>query len=154
MTEAVRFGVAIDTNVLVYAEGEGDVTRCESARDLLTRLPAVDVMLPAQALAELHRVLTRRARRSATQVRDAVLEWADTFRVADSSWRALQAAMDLHVDHQLQIWDALILAVTAEERCRILLSEDLQHGFTWRGVTVINPFAGQAHPLLDQVLQS
>ena len=68
---------------------------------------------------------------------DAVLAWADVFRVRDSSWAALQAAMDLHADHQLQIWDALILAVAAEHRCRILLSEDLQHAFTWRGVTLI-----------------
>ena len=67
---------------------------------------------------------------------------------------ALQAALDLHVDHQLRIWDALVLAVAAEHRCRILLSEDLQHGFTWRGVTVVNPFAAQPHPLFEQMLPS
>jgi len=151
MTELMRLGVAVDTNVLVYAEGEGDAARCTAARDVLARLPTGDVMLPSQVLGELHRVLTRRSRRSAQQARDAVLAWADVFRVRDSSWVALQAAMDLHADHQLQIWDALVLAVAAEHRCRILLSEDLQHGFTWRGVTVVDPFAAQRHPLLDQV---
>ena len=153
MTEAIRLRVAIDTNVLVYAEGEGDAVRCEAAREVLARLPAGAVVLPVQVLGELHRVLTQRARRDAVQARNTVLEWADTFRVCDSSWAALQAAMDLHADHQLQIWDALILAVTAEERCRVLLTEDLQHGFTWRGVTVINPFVTPSHPLLEQVLQ-
>jgi predicted nucleic acid-binding protein len=150
----MRLGVAVDTNVLVYAEGEGDAARCTAARDALARLPTGDVMLPSQVLGELHRVLTRRSRRSAQQARDAVLAWADVFRVRDSSWVALQAAMDLHADHQLQIWDALVLAVAAEHRCRILLSEDLQHGFTWRGVTVIDPFAAQRHPLLEQVSPS
>jgi len=58
----------------------------------------------------------------------------------------------LHADHQMQIWDGLVLAVAAEHRCRILLSEDLQHGFTWRGVSVVNPFAPNRHPLLEQVL--
>ncbi len=146
-------GVAVDTNVLVYAEGEGDAPRCLAAREVLARLPTAEVMLPSQVLGELHRVLTRRSRRSAQQARDAVLAWADVYRVRDSSWVALQAAMDLHADHQLQIWDALVLAVAAEHRCRILLSEDFQHGFTWRGVTVISPFTAQRHPLLDQVLQ-
>ena len=152
MSEMLRLGVAVDTNVLVYAEGEGDAERCMAARDVLARLPTGDVVLPSQVLGELHRVLTRRARRSAQEARDAVLAWADVFRVRDSTWVALQAAMDLHADHQMQIWDGLVLAVAAEHRCRILLSEDLQHGFTWRGVSVVNPFAPNRHPLLEQVL--
>jgi hypothetical protein len=35
---------------------------------------------------------------------------------------------------------------------RLLLSEDLQDGFTWRGVTVTNPFAAALHPLLAALL--
>jgi predicted nucleic acid-binding protein len=58
------------------------------------------------------------------------------------------------VDHQLPIWDALILAVAAESRCRLLLSEDFQNGFTWRGVTVVNPFGTQIPPLLTDLLNS
>jgi hypothetical protein len=34
----------------------------------------------------------------------------------------------------------------------LLLSEDLQEGFTWRGVTVTNPFASALHPLLAALL--
>ncbi len=154
MTDFVALGVAIDTDVLVYAEGQGDHARCETARDVLGRLPVGNIMLPAQVLGELHRVLTRRAWRDAVQARQTVLQWADTFRVCDSSWTALQAAMDLHADHQLQIWDGLILAVAAEDRCRILLSEDFQHGFTWRGVTVVSPFAPERHALLEQALRN
>ena len=37
-------------------------------------------------------------------------------------------------------------------RCRLLLSEDLQEGFTWRGVTVVNPFAPTLHPVLAALL--
>jgi len=51
------------------------------------------------------------------------------------------------------MWDALILAVAAENHCRLLLSEDFNAGFTWRGVTMVNPFEAQPHPLLAQVLK-
>jgi predicted nucleic acid-binding protein len=44
-----------------------------------------------------------------------------------------------------------ILAVTAENRCRILLTEDMQHGFTWRGVTVVNPYLTPPHTLLSSL---
>jgi len=88
--------VALDTNVLAYAEGLGDQSRCGRP--------------------------------------------------------AFQAALDLNVDHKLQIWDALILAVAAEQHCRILLTEDMHAGFTWRGVTLVNPFAPEIDPLLEQLL--
>lgn len=144
--------VALDTNVLAYAEGLGDDVRCNAAMQLVAQLPVASVMLPAQTLGELTRVLTAKARRSPTAAREAVLGWADSFEVADSSWTAFQAALDLVVDHQLPMWDALILAVAAESRCRLLLSEDFQDGFTWRGVTVVDPFAVKRSPSLTGFL--
>ncbi|AJF06102.1 PIN domain-containing protein [Geoalkalibacter subterraneus] len=144
--------VALDTNVLAYAEGLGDQSRCARAMELVERLPLGEVIIPAQTLGELSRVLRSKAKRSAEDTRSAVLSWADTFSVADSTWPAFQAALDLNVDHKLQIWDALILAVAAEQHCRILLTEDMHAGFTWRGVTLVNPFAPEIDPLLEQLL--
>lgn len=144
--------VALDTNVLAYAEGLGDAQRCSIALSLVEQLPTSAVMLPAQTLGELARVLTGKAKRSPPLVREAVLAWGDSFEVADSTWYAFQAALDLSVDHQLPMWDALILAVAAENHCRLLISEDFQNGFTWRGVTVVNPFADQFPPLLAGLL--
>ncbi len=36
----------------------------------------------------------------------------------------------------------------------MLLSEDMQDGFVYRGVTVANPFAAALHPLLASVLET
>lgn len=72
--------------------------------------------------------------------------------VHDTTEDALLAAMDLVADHRLSVWDALILAVAANAHCRLLLSEDLQDGFTWCGVTVVNPFTEPRHPLLTPLL--
>ena len=140
--------IALDTNVLAYAEGVGNKARRDASLSLISRLREQDVVLPAQTLGELYRVLTGKARRNAEAARQAILGWADTYEIADSRWTAFQSAMDLCADHGLQIWDALILSVAAESRCRVLLSEDLQDGFTWRGITVVNPYALPAHPLL------
>ncbi|GHU37176.1 twitching motility protein PilT [Betaproteobacteria bacterium] len=132
--------VALDTTILAYAEGLGDAARCSVAKDLIRQLPGYDVILPAQVLGELARVLTTKAKRTPTATRAAVLGWAGSFAVADSTWPALTAALDLTVDHQMPMWDALILAVAAENHCRRLYSEDFQHGFVWRGITITNPF--------------
>jgi len=141
--------VAIDTNVLAYAEGAGDERRRAAAIELMTRLPESAVILPVQVLAELFRVLVGKLHHPAAQAHEAVLQWSDTFAVRDSTWSALQSALDLSKAHGLSIWDSLILSVAAEQRCRVLLSEDLQDGFTWRGTTVVDPFKQPAHPLFD-----
>lgn len=142
----------LDTNILAYAEGVGDVDRHRSSLRLLQRLPEDQVVVPAQVLGELFRVLTSKAGVARQKARAAVLGWADAFSVCDSTHTALIAALDLATAHGMQIWDGLILSVAAEARCRILLSEDLQHDFTWRGVTVVNPYLADVHPLLDALL--
>ena len=140
--------IALDTNILAYAEGAGDDARCSAARALLGELSTNNMVIPAQALGELYRVLTGKLKRDAEAVRSTLLGWSDAYEVADSTWPTFQAAIDLACDHRMQIWDGLILSVAAENHCRLLLSEDLQHGFTWHGVTVINPFEHARHPLL------
>lgn len=153
MSSTMTMRVALDTNILAYAEGVGDAMRCNEARALAGRLPVERVVLPAQTLGELYRVLVGKAGRDGIQARAAILGWADSFAVADSTWESFQAAFDLSADHQLPVWDALILAVAAENHCRMLLSEDFQAGFTWRGVTVVNPFVTPRDALLLRALE-
>jgi predicted nucleic acid-binding protein len=144
--------VAIDTNVLVYAEGFGDEPRCHRAAELIAALNPSNVALPAQVLGELFNVLTRKAGRSALNARDAVLSWSDTYDIADSTKDSITAACDLVATHKLQFWDALIISVSALQKCRLLITEDLSHGFTWQGLTVVNPFVTVQHPLLLRAL--
>lgn len=70
-----------------------------------------------------------------------------------TSPEVIQAAADLATDHQLGVWDAVILSAAAQSGCRLLLSEDFQEGFTWGGVTAVNPFALPQHALLQALLE-
>lgn len=146
--------VAVDTNVLVYAEGLNDAAKRDRALDVLEALAPEATFLPAQVLGELFHVLVRKARRSPSDAASAVLSWGDAFPLIESSGDVLLAATELAFAHQLGIWDAVVLSAAADARCRVLLSEDLQEGFRWRGVTVVNPFAATTHPLLAAQLAS
>ncbi len=144
--------IALDTNIMAYAEGVGDAKRCKAARELVARLPGHRVVVPTQTMGELHRVLVGKAGRTAADAKTAILSWTDAYEIADSTFDAMRAALDLAADHQMPIWDALILSVAASQQCRLLLSEDFQHGFTWSGVTVLNPFQMPQHALLAAAL--
>jgi predicted nucleic acid-binding protein len=144
--------IALDTNVLAYAEGVNGAIMRDQTLKLIGRLPPEAVVVPAQALGELFNVLVRKTRRRPVHAREAVLSWRDAYAVADTSAAVIVNATDLASDHGLTIWDSVMLAASAEAGCRLLLSEDFQEGFTWRGVTVTNPFAATLHPILTAVL--
>ncbi|TIS57168.1 MAG: PIN domain-containing protein [Mesorhizobium sp.] len=144
--------VAIDTNVLAYAEGVNNVEKRDVVLELLHNVPQEAAVVPVQVLGELFNVLVRKAGRSPQEARDALLSWSDAFPVAGTTPEVMMMAVDLAADHRFGIWDAVILSAASQTGCRLLLSEDLQDGFTWGGVTVVNPFASPRHALLDALL--
>jgi predicted nucleic acid-binding protein len=144
--------VALDTNFLAYAEGVNGADRRGVALDVVRRLPAGAAVIPVQVLGELFNVLVRKASRSRDEARQALLGWRDAFSVIETSAEVMQTAVDLAADHQFGIWDAVILSASSQAGCRLLLSEDMQEGFTWGGVTVVNPFAATRHALLEALL--
>jgi predicted nucleic acid-binding protein len=109
-------------------------------------------VLPAQILGELFHILVRKAKRRPSRARDAVLSRRDAYPVIETSATVIVNATDLATDHGVSSWDSVVLAAAAEAGCRLLLSEDLQEGFTWCGVTVANPFASTLHPILAEFL--
>ena len=134
--------LAIDTNVLVYAEGVNGADRKAEALNILQGFAEWDVIVPVQALGELFNVLTRKAKWTASDARAAILSWRDAYTTV----AVMIEAMELVTSHKLSLWDSVILAAAAQADCHMLLSEDLQHGFTWRGVTVRNPFTPAPPP--------
>jgi predicted nucleic acid-binding protein len=145
--------VALDTNVLAYGEGVNDVEKRDIVLELLGTLPQEAAVIPVQVLGELYNVLVRKAGRSRADAREAILGWRDSFSTVETTAEVMQTAADLATDHQFSIWDAVILSAASQAGCRLLLSEDLQDGFTWAGVTVVNPFASPRHALLEALLE-
>lgn len=144
--------LALDTNILAYAEGVNGAPRKAAALEIIEKLPADSTFLPVQALGELFHVLVRKAGRRPERARAAILSWQDAFPLIETSPAVLVAAVDLAAQHGLSIWDAVILSATGAAGCRLLLSEDFQAGFTWNGVTVANPFSSPRHALLATLL--
>lgn len=81
-----------------------------------------------------------------------MLAWQDSFETVPTTAKVIAAAAQLSITHKLSIWDSVVLAAANEAGCRLVISEDLQDGFIWQGLTVVNPFASVRHPLLDALL--
>jgi predicted nucleic acid-binding protein len=138
---------------VVYAQAlhADDDPKRRQITSIIAAVPASSFIVPAQVLGELFNVLTRKVRHSRDAAAQVVRAWQDMFTVMPTTEAVLSRGMDVAVAHSLAIWDAIILAAAAEAGCRMLLSEDMHEGFTWGGVTIVNPFASPAHELLDDL---
>lgn len=126
----------LDTNVLIYAFAAGD-RRSARAEALLAEGGVIGV----QALNEFTNVARRKLRWKWPEV-EAALE---VIAALTGPPRPLTAdihakAVELARDSALSFYDALVVSAAADAGCRVLLSEDLQHGRKLGGVTIQNPF--------------
>ena len=96
--------------------------------------------MAAQALAELRHLLCKKLRLSGSAANDRVSLISGFSVIHPSDARLLEIAFSLAARHNFQTYDAIILAAAAEADCDTLYSEDMQHGFVWRGVEIVNPF--------------
>jgi predicted nucleic acid-binding protein len=134
--------VFVDTNVLVYARDASEPEKQPRAREWLERLwMERSGALSFQVLQEFYVTVTQKlepgleASLARSDVR-SLLAWrpisADPFLLED--------AFALEDRHSISWWDALIVAAARMARCRYLISEDLQDGKEYEGLTIVNPF--------------
>ena len=68
--------------------------------------------------------------------------------MVETTAEVLQDGLELLARHCFGVWHGIVLAAAAKADCRYLLTEDMQDGFRWLGVTIANPFASSLpHPL-------
>lgn len=139
--------------MLAYAQGLEDPERQRGAERLTQRLPVSRTHISVQVLGKLYNVLVSRGRTRSLAHRAAEF-WRDTFVPIQTTSELMRLAIELATEHRFKIWDAVVLAGSAEAACDVLLSEDFQDGFTRHGVTVCNPFAAKPHPLIVDLVRA
>lgn len=132
--------VALDSNILLYAELEPRSQKGKRAIDIILRADR-DGVIPVQVLGEFLRVVQRRAPASFPVALKQVELYRAAFLTPPTTDESMQAAGDLAAGHGLQIWDALICTVAERNGAKVLLTEDLQDGRTLQSLKLINPFA-------------
>ena len=132
----------VDTNVLLYAVSTAadETVKRLVAREVLDR---DDLVLSAQVLQEFYVQATRptKPERLAHEAAVALIESWLRFRVVETGVPLVQHALASALRWQISYWDAAIVEAARIGGCPTLLSEDLQPGMNFAGVTVVNPFA-------------
>ena len=135
--------VFVDTNVIVYRFDTRDPRKQSRAVDWFTFLwDHRSGRVSFQVLQETYGVLTRK-RKPAMAATDAqrIVRGLAAWRPVTMNLRILERVWHLQERHLLSWWDALIVAAAQTCGCKVLLTEDLQHGYEFDEVRVVDPFA-------------
>jgi predicted nucleic acid-binding protein len=130
----------LDTNILVYADDAANPVKQKKAIELITAHRSQQTgVVSLQVLQEYFVTVTRKLKLDPSVARKQVVYFSG-FNVARPAVSDILAAIDLHRLHGISYWDALVLRIAKESGCRVLLSEDMQHGRAVDGLEIVNPF--------------
>jgi predicted nucleic acid-binding protein len=130
----------LDTNILVYSDDPRDPAKRARAINLVQdHLRSQTGTVSLQVLQEYFVSATGKLKLSSELARQRVEVFAK-FHVGEPNIGDILAAIDIHRFHGLSFWGALVLRMAKQTGCRVLLSEDMQHGQEFDGVKIVNPF--------------
>ncbi len=138
---SVRF--FLDTNVFVYAF-DADATQKAAKADQLIRkaLASQAGVISYQVIQEFFNVALRRFARPMSGS-DAEYYLGTVFRpllAVHSSIGLFSEALRIQKERRLSWYDSLIASAAIQARCDVLYTEDLQHGQSFGGLRIVNPF--------------
>jgi predicted nucleic acid-binding protein len=130
----------LDTNILLYCDDSAYASKQQRALALILEHKAQRTgVVSLQVLQEYFVNATRKLGLDPGLVRQKV-ETYSRFDVVEPVAADILAAIDFHRLHRISYWDAMIVHCARKSGCRVVLTEDLQHGQEFDGVKIVNPF--------------
>jgi predicted nucleic acid-binding protein len=137
---AERTKTFLDSNVLLFAEDSNEPEKREIAIALILKHRRKRTgVVSLQVLQEFFVNATRKLRLDPA-IAQYKVEFYSRFQVVEPRVSDILAAIDLHRMYHISYWDSLILRCAKQSGCRVLLTEDMQHGQVVDGVEIVNPF--------------
>ncbi len=145
--------VALDSNILIYAELEPQSEKGRRSADLILRA-ARDGVIPAQVLGEYLRFVQRRVPSAFDDaIRQASIYQA-AFLTPATTDATIRKASELARAHRMQLWDCVVCAASAQAGAKVLLTEDMQDGRIIDGLRLISPFAAANAEAIEAALSA
>ncbi len=133
----------LDTNVIVYAFDQSSPEKAKIAQRLVTDgATDKEAIISYQVVQEFINVALRgfRLAIARSDLESFVLKALFPMMAISSSPALVIEALRLQGENQLAWYDALIVSAALQGGCKLLYSEDLQHGRRFGDLVIQNPF--------------
>lgn len=132
--------VFLDTNILIYAADDRFPDKQEIAARLVLD-PSTPTFVSPQVIAEMLRVMVGKFEIPAFNALRLIEPWQHRCVVA-VDFQFVREASLISALHSVSIFDAQIVLAAVRSNCKVIYSEDMQDGFKYQGVEIVNPFKG------------
>ncbi len=143
--------VALDSNILIYAELEPESAKGKRAAELILRA-AKDGVIPVQVFGEYLRFIQRRVPAMFEEAVKQVSVYQAAFLTPSTTGAVIASASEMARDHGLQFWDCVVCVAALDVGAKVLLTEDMQDGRLLNGLRLLNPFAPANDEAIEAVL--
>jgi predicted nucleic acid-binding protein len=133
--------VFIDTNLWIYLHATDSIKEKSQRVVKLIDTYYDDIIISTQVLGEVFNVLIKKGLKDKKQAKEIILNLSEHFEVIGVLEKTVRNALDISIRYNFSYWDSLIVATALESGCRMLFTEDMQHGQVIEDVlTIKNPF--------------
>jgi len=131
----------VDTDIFVYAHEGGAGSKHRTAVELLERLfEDQNGAISIQVLTEFYAVATRKLGMAGREAEEVIADLG-SWTIHRPAHADVLRACQIHRQHKVSWWDALIINSALELGCGVLWSEDLAGARRYGAMTIRNPFA-------------
>lgn len=133
--------IFIDTNIFIYAYSDDNLLKHKIAKNLLQNdLLENSVIVSVQILNEFYSVMSK-SKLSHREIAHFIREIAKQTYVKPIAIETVELCLEIKRKYRLSWWDSLILSSALENGCKIIYSEDMQHGqVIENALKIVNPF--------------
>lgn len=130
----------VDTNIFVYSRDSINKDKCEKSVDLIVKLKKENLIaISTQVVTEFISVMNKKYNASLVNLKkdiELLLE-LDPIEINEN---IINQGIKLYEQYLISWWDAWIVSAAIVGGCKKIYSEDLNHGASYHGVLVVNPF--------------
>jgi len=136
----MRDKVFIDTNILVYLQSGLDANKTKKCKELFHNLAEDNlIVLSTQIMQEFYVTMTKKLGYDLLEIKNLLFLFND-FEIINVNASIIFEAIDISVLHKISFWDSLVISSASSGNCKIIYSEDLNHGQMIGGIQIVNPF--------------
>lgn len=133
--------VFIDSNIWLYALIQSQNNHEKRLKAKSCIVEANDIIVSTQVVNEVCINLMRKANKDNTYIKHFLNDFVVTYSVLAQTQEDVLQAASIREDYHFSYRDSLIVACALRSHCKILYSEDIQHGpNVYQKLRICNPF--------------
>jgi len=133
--------IFLDTNILIYAHSRNDEQKFKIAEFLLgEKLKGSKIFVSVQIVNEFYSVMSK-YKMPHSKIKKCVKDLSIYANIKSISFDTVKLTFYIKEKYHYSWWDSVVLASALENGCKIIYSEDMQHGqIIENTLEVLNPF--------------